>query len=229
VTSISFPDIALRLTLVVILCGAIGLERESRDQPAGVRTHVLVGMGAAIFMLISAYGFAGLERAGATVDVSRVAAQVVTGVGFLGAGAIIHQGLAVRGLTTAAAVWISAAIGMAAGIGFYSLALTGTAVVLIALLVFRHVRTALLRRVQSDRFLVEVEVAPDRLRDLLDVVAEHDAVLESLDCEQEGGLTAVRMHLRVAPGTDRAALLRAIEALASVASAHAKRGLDLAA
>jgi uncharacterized membrane protein YhiD involved in acid resistance len=118
---------------------------------------------------------------------------------------------------------------MATGIGFYSLALTGTGVVLIALLVFRRVRAALLRHVQSDCFLVEVEVEPDRVRDLLDVVAQHDAVLESLDCDQEAGLTAVRMHLRVAPGTDRAALLKAIEAQASVASAHARGGLDLAA
>jgi putative Mg2+ transporter-C (MgtC) family protein len=173
-TSIAFPGIALRLTLVVFLCGAIG-------------------------------------------------------VGFLGAGAIIHQGLAVRGLTTAAAVWISAAIGMAAGIGFYSLAITGTAVVLIALLVFRHIRTGLLHRVQSDRFLVEVEVEPDRVGDMLDLVAEHDAVLESLDCDREGDLTAVRLHLRMSPGGDRAALVQAIEADASVASAHAKRGLELAA
>src|ERR1700759_5349879 len=155
--TISTGDLALRLILVVLLCGAVGLERETRDQPAGVRTHVLVGMGAAVFTLISAYGFSGIHGA-APIDPSRVAAQVVTGVGFLGAGAIIHQGLAVRGLTTAAAVWISAAIGMSAGIGFSSLALPGTAVVLIPLLVFRHVRVALLQRVQSDRFLVEVEV-----------------------------------------------------------------------
>ncbi|MDA0164448.1 MgtC/SapB family protein [Solirubrobacter ginsenosidimutans] len=228
-TSIAFPDIALRLTLVVLLCGAIGLERESRDQPAGVRTHVLVGMGAAVFTLISAYGFSGFERAGAPIDPTRIAAQVVTGVGFLGAGAIIHQGLAVRGLTTAAAVWISAAIGMAAGIGFYSLAITGTAVVLVALLVFRHVRTGLLHRVQSDRFVLEVEVEPDRVGDMLALVAEHDAVLDSLDCEREGELTAVRLHLRVSPGEDRAALVKAIEDQACVASAHAKRGLELAA
>jgi putative Mg2+ transporter-C (MgtC) family protein len=227
--SISLADIALRLTLVVLLCGAIGLERESRDQPAGVRTHVLVGMGAAVFTLLSAYGFSSFQRAGAPIDPTRIAAQVVTGVGFLGAGAIIHQGLAVRGLTTAAAVWISAAIGMAAGIGFYSLALTGTGVVLVALLVFRRIRTGLLHRMQSDRFLVEVEVEPDRVRDMVDLVADHGAVLVSLDCEQEGDLTAVRMHLRVSPGSERAALVQAIEAHASVASAHAKRGLELAA
>jgi putative Mg2+ transporter-C (MgtC) family protein len=222
--TISFPDLALRLTLVVLLCGAVGLERESRDQPAGVRTHVLVGMGAAVFTLISAYGFSGL-RAG--VDPTRVAAQVVTGVGFLGAGAIIHQGMAVRGLTTAAAVWISAAIGMAAAVGFYALALTGTAVVLIALFVFRHVRSSLLRHLQSDRFLLEVELEPQRMRDLLDVVAEHGAVLESLDCEHEGRLTAVRLHLRVPPGAERAELVQDVQACA--ASAHVKRGLELAA
>jgi putative Mg2+ transporter-C (MgtC) family protein len=176
----------------VVLCGAIGLERETRDQPAGVRTHVLVGMGAAVFTLISAYGFAGFERAGAPIDPTRIAAQVVTGVGFLGAGAIIHQGLAVRGLTTAAAVWISAAIGMAAGIGFYSLALAGSALVLIALLVFRHIRVALLHRLRTDRFVLEVEVEPERLCDVLDAVAEHHAVLDSLDCEHEGELTAAR-------------------------------------
>ena len=150
-TAISLLDIALRLTLVVVLCGAIGFERESRDQPAGVRTHVLVGMGAAIFTLISAYGFAGLATPGAPIDPTRIAAQIVTGVGFLGAGAIIHQGMAVRGLTTAAAVWISAAIGMAAGIGFYSLAFTGAALVLVALLVFRRVRSSLSCRCNSVR------------------------------------------------------------------------------
>jgi putative Mg2+ transporter-C (MgtC) family protein len=226
-TSISLLDIVFRLTLVVVLCGAIGLERETRDQPAGVRTHVLVGMGAAVFTLISAYGFAGFERAGAPIDPTRVAAQVVTGVGFLGAGAIIHQGLAVRGLTTAAAVWISAAIGMAAGIGFYSLALAGSALVLIALLVFRHIRASLLARVRSDRFVLEVEVEPERLRDVLDAVAEHHAVLDSLDCEHEGELTAARLHLRIPPGTQRAALVTAVQGQCE--SAHAKRGLELAA
>jgi putative Mg2+ transporter-C (MgtC) family protein len=208
----------------VILCGAIGFERETRDQAAGVRTHVLVGMGAAIFTLISAYGFAGFTRAGAPIDPTRIAAQVVTGVGFLGAGAIIHQGMAVRGLTTAAAVWISAAIGMAAGVGFYTLAIAGSALVLIALLVFRHIRAALLARVQSDRFVLEVEVEPHGVRDVLDAVAAHGAVLDSLDCEHEGELTAARLHLRIAPGPARTALVASLQE--RCASAHAKRGLE---
>jgi putative Mg2+ transporter-C (MgtC) family protein len=228
-TSISLLDIALRLTLVVVLCGAIGFERETRDQAAGVRTHVLVGMGAAIFTLISAYGFADVSRPGTPIDPTRVAAQVVTGVGFLGAGAIIHQGLAVRGLTTAAAVWISAAIGMAAGIGFYSLALVGSALVLIALLLFRRIRTVLLRRVQPDRLLLELEVEPARLPEVLDIVAEHGAAVVSMDCEAEGDLTAIRLHLRLAADTDRAALVGAVRSCGSVASAHARRGLEVAA
>jgi putative Mg2+ transporter-C (MgtC) family protein len=222
--TISLLDIALRLTLVVVLCGAIGLERETRDQPAGVRTHVLVGMGAAIFTLISAYGFSDLERPGAPIDPTRIAAQIVTGVGFLGAGAIIHQGLAVRGLTTAAAVWISAAIGMACGVGFYSLALAGSALVLVALLVFRWIRKALLARVRTDRFVLEVEVEPTGLSTVLDTAAAHGAVLDSIDCEQEGDLTAARLHLTIPPGPQRAALVAAVQD--RCASAHAKRGLE---
>jgi putative Mg2+ transporter-C (MgtC) family protein len=222
--TISLLDIALRLTLVVILCGAIGLERETRDQPAGVRTHVLVGMGAAIFTLISAYGFSDLERPGAPIDPTRIAAQIVTGVGFLGAGAIIHQGLAVRGLTTAAAVWISAAIGMACGVGFYTLALAGSALVLIALLVFRHIRAALLARVRTDRFVLEVEVEPAALSTVLDTVAAHGAKLDSIDCEHEGKLTAARLHLTIPPGPRRAELVAAVQD--RCASTHAKRGLE---
>ncbi|MDA0178858.1 MgtC/SapB family protein [Solirubrobacter phytolaccae] len=176
--TISLLDITLRLALVVVLCGAIGLERETRDQPAGVRTHVLVGMGAAVFTLISAYGFSDFAQPGAPIDPTRIAAQVVTGVGFLGAGAIIHQGMAVRGLTTAAAVWISAAIGMAAGIGFYSLALAGTALVLVALIIFRHIRTWLLRHARSVRPLSESRAQPAKK---LASVDRTDFLLQSED------------------------------------------------
>ena len=105
--------------------GAIGLERELRDRAAGLRTHMLVGVGAALFTIVSAYGWSDFEfsaRSGVVFDPTRIAAQIVTGIGFLGAGAIIRQGLTVRGLTTAASLWIVAAIGMAAGAGFYSAA-----------------------------------------------------------------------------------------------------------
>src|SRR5436309_13352353 len=106
--SISDGELILRLALTVALCGAIGLEREARAQAAGLRTHILVGLGAALFTLVSAYGFD--DAPGSSPDPTRIAAQIVTGIGFLGAGTIIRQGLTVRGLTTAATLWVVAAV-----------------------------------------------------------------------------------------------------------------------
>jgi putative Mg2+ transporter-C (MgtC) family protein len=98
---------------------AVGAEREMRDQAAGLRTHILVSVGSCLFTLVSIYGFGAFEGAKSAVDPSRVAAQIVTGIGFLGAGAIIRHGLNIRGLTTAASLWIMAAVGMAVGVGMY--------------------------------------------------------------------------------------------------------------
>jgi hypothetical protein len=116
-TSISDAQVLLRLGVVLVLCGAIGLEREARDDVAGLRTHVTVGLGAALFTLAGAHAFA--SSGSSRVDPTRVAAQVVSGIGFLGAGAILRHGATVRGVTTAAALWISAAIGMATAAGVY--------------------------------------------------------------------------------------------------------------
>jgi putative Mg2+ transporter-C (MgtC) family protein len=117
------------LGIALGLSAAIGLEREARQKSAGLRTHTLVGVGAALFMLISKYGFSDVLKPGEVIlDPSRVAAQIVTGVGFLGAGLIFVRSDAVRGLTTAAAVWVTAAIGAAAGANLPILAVLTTAV-----------------------------------------------------------------------------------------------------
>src|SRR5262245_60561084 len=108
-----------RLAVAAGLGAAVGVERELRDREAGVRTHLAVSLGSALFTVVSAYGFEDFFVEGATIDPTRIAAQIVTGIGFLGAGAIIRSGLTVRGLTTAASLWIVAAIGMAAGAGYY--------------------------------------------------------------------------------------------------------------
>ncbi|MEU0484535.1 MgtC/SapB family protein [Streptosporangium sp. NPDC006013] len=110
------------LALAFVLSAAIGLEREIRQKSAGLRTHALVGFAAALFMLVSKYGFADVLGEHVTLDPSRVAAQIVTGIGFIGAGLIFVRGDAVRGLTTAAAIWLTAAVGMAAGAGLWLLA-----------------------------------------------------------------------------------------------------------
>lgn len=125
------------LATALLLSALIGLEREIRQKSAGLRTHTLVGVGAALFMLISKYGFNDVLRANLIVlDPSRVAAQIVTGIGFLGAGLIFVRRDSVRGLTTAAAIWLTAAVGAASGAGLLLLAGTATAIYFIVTLVF---------------------------------------------------------------------------------------------
>jgi putative Mg2+ transporter-C (MgtC) family protein len=136
IPSLDDVNIVLRLVVASVLGGAIGIERELRDREAGIRTHLLVSLGAALFTIVSAYAFHSFLASGSSVvraDPTRIAAQIVTGIGFLGAGAIIREGLSVRGLTTAATLWVVAAIGMACGAGWYWAALVTTALTIFAL------------------------------------------------------------------------------------------------
>jgi putative Mg2+ transporter-C (MgtC) family protein len=134
-------DVFLRLLLAAGLGTAVGVERELHGHEAGTRTHLLLALGACLFTVVGAYGFHGFQQHGVNVDPSRVAAQIVTGIGFLGGGAILRHGLTVRGLTTAASLWMAAAIGLAAGTGWYWAAIVGTALTVAALWplnVFEH-------------------------------------------------------------------------------------------
>jgi putative Mg2+ transporter-C (MgtC) family protein len=128
-------DLAVRLVIAASLGAFIGLEREVHAHPAGMRTHLLVSLGAALFTVVGAYGFVQAvgDKGTAPVDPSRVAAQVVTGIGFIGAGAIMKYGPSIRGLTTAGSLWATAAIGMAAGAGQLGIAISGAAIVLFSL------------------------------------------------------------------------------------------------
>jgi len=123
----------IRLLVATALGAVIGLDREYRTKAAGFRTHVLVALGSALFMIISVHGFDDLPKDQMTLrmDPARIAAQVVTGIGFIGAGTIIFQKNVVKGLTTAAGLWVTAAVGMACGVGMYVLAMVSTLLVLI--------------------------------------------------------------------------------------------------
>ena len=152
VPEITFAEELFRICLAAGLGAAVGLERELREHEAGLRTHMLVAVGSALFTLVSAYGFGEFfAQTGPVVpvDPTRIAAQIVTGIGFLGAGAIIRQGTNVRGLTTAATLWAVAAIGLAAGAGYYFGAIATTVVVLIALWPLKLLARQLLGR-ESD-------------------------------------------------------------------------------
>ncbi|HET8567574.1 MAG TPA: MgtC/SapB family protein [Candidatus Limnocylindria bacterium] len=129
--TLGWGETLLRVAVAGGLGAAIGLERELDEKAAGLRTHIVVSLGSALFTLIGAYGFSEFPRT--SVDPSRIAAQIVTGIGFLGAGAILRDGGDIRGLTTAASVWTVAAIGMACGAGLYVVAVGGTVLAIFAL------------------------------------------------------------------------------------------------
>jgi putative Mg2+ transporter-C (MgtC) family protein len=143
-----------RLAIAAVLGGVIGTERELSDQPAGLRTHILLTIGACLFTLISAYGF------GPNSDPSRLAAQIVTGIGFLGGGAILRHGFTIRGLTTAASIWATCALGVAVGVGSYVLAVGATVLVLGVLVGLRAIRNVL-RHYAASREELTVLTDPD--------------------------------------------------------------------
>lgn len=115
-------DMVIKLLLAAIFSGLVGWERQAEHKPAGLRTHMLVGLGSALFTIISYYGITELGMLAGTVDPTRIAAGIVTGIGFLGAGAILQSKGEIKGLTTAASIWIVSAVGMAVGFGLYFLA-----------------------------------------------------------------------------------------------------------
>ncbi len=157
-------DVAARLLSGALLGGLIGLEREASDQAAGLRTHIAVALGAALFGVVSTLGFVEFdqERAGTTLqaDVTRVASNVVVGIGFLGAGVIFRQGNTIRNLTTAASLWTVAAIGLACGVGDVTSAAVAAAVLLVSLVVLRPVRTYVRRRWSTRSRTVRVHLHP---------------------------------------------------------------------
>ncbi len=179
VTAASAPNVegwlqVGELGLAFVLSALIGLEREVRQKAAGLRTHSLVGIGAALFMLVSKYGFTDVLKPGHVVlDPSRVAAQIVTGIGFIGAGLIFVRGDSVRGLTTAAAIWITAAVGAAAGAGLPILAVVTTAFYFVVTLVFAPV-ARMLPRSATATSLIRVRYPDGRgiLRDILKVATD---------------------------------------------------------
>lgn len=163
--ALPLSEFLLRLLVAMLLGLGIGLEREYRsDTPraAGMRTLALVAMGSALFTLISAYGFAAFHIG---TDPSRIAAQIVSGIGFLGAGAILLHRQAVRGLTTAAAIWATAAIGMACGLGLYLEAIGATVLALAVLEALRPLESRLFPRHQLSR--IRIRTNPDAAADPL--------------------------------------------------------------
>jgi putative Mg2+ transporter-C (MgtC) family protein len=201
VPTLEWPHVLLRLAVAALLGGAIGMERELRERQAGLRTHLVVCVGSALFTLVSAYGFHEFLVSGGSLvrtDPTRIAAQIVSGIGFLGAGAIIRQGLSVKGLTTAATLWLVAAIGMASGAGYYSAALFATAGALITLGPLRIVAYRVVRRYRPevDRLLVEIP-AGGSPGAVLEAIERRGGRVVALEIAQEGDRRSIAVDVEL--------------------------------
>ena len=219
---LTWAELLLRVVLAAALGGAIGFERELRERDAGLRTHMLVSVGAALFTIVSAYAWTDWQfsnESGVVFDPTRIAAQIVTGIGFLGAGAIIRQGLSVRGLTTAATLWVVAAIGMATGSGYYAAAVITTVLVLFSLWPLRILAYRISERIRPEEGRLAVDLpAGASAVSVLEAVESAGADVRSLEFEEEGDRRRVDMRVRIERGRSAAALIDALT------HAHAVKG-----
>ncbi len=192
-----YSEFLIRILIASLLGGLIGLERDIHGRAAGLRTHLLVSLGAAVFTILSGVIAGSVGPSGFQGDPGRIAAQVVTGIGFLGAGVIIKEGINVRGLTTAACLWTVAAIGMAAGSGCYLLAVSTTGIALIGLVIIKYFES--LYSKDSYRILcisTPIEVNTSRI---IDIVKSSRLRVLTCDIEKnyETGISLTRLYIRL--------------------------------
>jgi putative Mg2+ transporter-C (MgtC) family protein len=210
-------DVFIRIVIAAALGGVIGIEREIREHTAGFRTHILVSVGAAAFAIASAYG---LEGTG--FDPNRISAQIVTGIGFLGAGAIIRYGASVRGLTTAASLWAVAAVGLLAAQGFWQAAVITTGVVIFSLYLLRFVEDKLLYRLAGHPVQIRVQFKSAGYTPMAELMATlqevHVTVKEMAVTPGEDDGNTVHLTLRLPRRQEPARLLAHIAELEGVRS-----------
>jgi putative Mg2+ transporter-C (MgtC) family protein len=189
-------EILVRIAVAAVLGSLIGFERDVHGRAAGFRTHLLVSMGAAVFMVIS--DLVARSAYGETMaDPGRIAAQIVTGIGFLGAGVIIKEGINVRGLTTAACLWVAAGIGMAAGSGYFIIAVAVTLLALISLILLKFIEKLYLK--DSYRVLTVVTPIHVAASDIIERIKRKRLTILNCDIERnyESGITTTRLSIRL--------------------------------
>lgn len=221
VWQISHLDLTLRMVLAVVLGGLIGLEREWSNHAAGFRTHILVCLGSASIMLLSIYGFSEfVDEPNVRMDPARLAAQVISGIGFLGAGAIIRNGSSITGLTTAASVWVVAAIGLSVGAGFYYASILVTFLVLVSLFILNKFEKLLLRHRRNMEVLIKIYDRPGSLGRIATKFGEQgiqikNVIMQSVSGDFSGpdGTMELRFSLKMV-NTER--LMKAIDDILSL-------------
>ena len=224
---ISFPVFLLRLVLALVLGALVGLERESNERPAGMRTNALVSLGSALFTIISAYGFASLlGTLHIQVDPTRIASYVVAGIGFLGGGSIVvgRDSDKVKGLTTAAAIWVVAAIGMACGVGLLVEAVTVTILALLVL-VFLHLleRHLLLPRLKHIQHLsIETTATASSLLDqVYDICVRSGITVGALKIRTDQEVHTIEVACHITNATALPHIIGELHQLPGVRAVHA--------
>ena len=178
-------EISVRLGCAMLVGLIIGIEREYTHRPAGMRTHILVALGACVVSIVGEMLFVHYQPLGATPDPARLSAQVITGVGFLGAGTIMKEGATVKGLTTAASLWAVACLGLASGFGYYSLALLGMAFIMITLTLFEALQHRLVHAGSSyANFSLDTQDIARSLNHIHSIAQEQNVILTDIEAEQ---------------------------------------------
>lgn len=192
--------VALRLGLALLLGGAIGVEREIRNQPAGFRTHAILSVGSSLIMIVSVLGAwkYGLKST-APADPMRIAAQIVSGIGFLGAGAIMRIGASVKGLTTAASLWATAGIGMACGGGFYKEAVMATVLILASLFLLGKLEKAVLFTKPKRALFIEAMDKPALMGHVEEVLDSLGYNMDFVEIERDLGADLVEVQMVIRP------------------------------
>ena len=181
--SLDWKQVCMRFLCAMVVGVVIGTEREYTHRPAGMRTHILVALGACAVMVTGQLIFAEYKPLGGAPDPARLAAQVITGVGFLGAGTILREGANVKGLTTAASLWSVACLGVAAGGGYYAVALLGMVFIFITLTVFETIQHKLIKPKTTRRYSLEADDPAGALQALGELADKYRAELSGLRAE----------------------------------------------
>ncbi len=212
----SIGEIALRLILAALLGGVVGIERENKKRAAGLRTHVLVSLGSALVMVTSEYLFH--QYFGLTeLDPTRLGAQVISGIGFLGAGTIIKQGISVKGLTTAASLWTVACIGLATGAGFYIAAIMVAAIVTITLVLLSKFEKLLAGKSIHPEITVKLENKPGKLGEVASYIGKSGVNITNVDIEEDGeSFLLVHFTINLPKGISRNDVVMNLRTLAGV-------------
>lgn len=226
VNSIQF-EMLLRLAVSAVLGGIVGMERGSGDRPAGFRTHILVCAGSTLWMLVSLYGFDGFDQVPMLYpsgrDSSRIAASVVSGIGFLGAGTILHEGITVRGLTTAASLWMISAIGLATGAGMYFISITATVITFITLTAFHSVEKRFaVANSKSDKKYIRVVTAniPGTVARVATFLAQNDIKVKTINVQNSAlsDKVVLELYLKFNKETDLALIMNGLQQIEGIQS-----------